>query len=842
MLRVSIKSLLAHKLRLFLSGAAVILGVAFVAGTLIFTDTLGKTFDELFEQVTEDVTVQPIDEVGAGEPTASTRTVSEDLIDRIAALDGVNVAEGVVFVPGVQVVGKDDKVLGTPNAPTFGTNWSDNPDVSPLRLTKGREPTSGGELVVDEVTAAQGKLRVGDRITVVAPKGPIQATVVGIMRFGTTGNLAGATLAAFETDVAQDLLLDGDGYSTIAVDAGDGVSIGAVRDRIATLLPAGLEAKTADEVAEEQSNAIAEGLGFINSFLLVFAGIAVFVGGFIILNTFSILVAQRTRELALLRAVGASRRQVSRSVLIEALAVGIVGSTIGLLLGFGLAYGLQALLGLFGLKIPTTGLALEPRTVLWSYGVGVVVTVASAWLPARRAARVAPVAALRDEGIAPERSMRRRVAAGIALVALAAVAMAGGVAGEGGRGAMLVGAAALLGLIGAAVLSPVLSRPVVRAVTAPSTRIWGAVGRLSRENTMRNPRRTAATASALMIALALVSALSVLGTSAKASFGKLIDDTLGADFIAANQSQAPITARVARDLAAVDGVAAVSRARWDAVLVDGNQEWIAGVDGMTVDQAIAVETVAGSVRDVDTGGVAVTKAVATERVIGVGDTVPVTFRDGKADVPVVAVIKEHPALAGYVFGNDTLEQHGGQAMDQMVYVMLEDGADAAATQRSLEAAIDNQPGVQLSSQQEFKEQQAAQMDQILFLMYALLLLSVIIAALGIVNTLVLSVVERTREIGLLRAIGTSRRQIRRMIRLESVAISIFGALLGLGVGLVFGITLQRVLADDGIELLVVPVGQLVAFVVAAAVIGVLAAVWPAFKASRLSVLRAIASE
>ncbi len=345
-----------------------------------------------------------------------------------------------------------------------------------------------------------------------------------------------------------------------------------------------------------------------------------------------------------------------------------------------------------------------------------------------------------------------------------------------------------------------------------------------------------------MIGLALVSALAVLGSSTKASFGELIDDTLGADFVASTQTQTAFSKQVADDFADVDGVEAVARERWDAVKIGGGQEYIAAVDGATIEQAIAVTTLAGSITRVDDGGVAITEDVAAARKLELGDTLPVTFRSGKHDVPVVAVIEEHPALASYVLSTRTLEERGGQSMDNMVYVMLEDGADAAAVERSLEAAIDERPNLGLSSQQEFKEQQQGQIDQLLFVMYALLVLSIVIAALGITNTLVLSVVERTREIGLLRAIGTSRRQIRTMIRLESIVISVFGALLGLAAGLVFGVTLQQVLADDGIEILAVPVAQLVAFVVAAAVIGVVAAGWPSIKASRLNVLKAIATE
>ncbi|CAN5654155.1 ABC transporter permease [soil metagenome] len=846
MLKATVRTLLTHKLRLALSGLAIVFGVAFVAGTLIFTDTLGKTFEDLFSQTSADVTVTErsnFDATFAGEGQPG-RGVPQSVLEAVSAVPGARAAEGQITVEGVQVVGSDGEVVGTAGAPGLGVDWSDTPGLSPLTLLTGSPPQGEGEIAVDSVTAESAKLQVGDGVRVLTPGPTLDVTVVGIFRFGESGNIAGATLTAFERDTAQRVLLRPGFWTGVGLAAEADVSRQELARRVQAVLPDGFDAKTKEQQAEEDAGDIQQGLAFINIFLLVFAGIALFVGSFIILNTFSMLVAQRTRELALLRAIGASRRQVTRSVLLEALVLGIVGATLGLGFGVLLAVGLRALFAVFGLEVPTGALVLAPRTVIASYAVGVLITVVAAYLPARRASRIPPVAALRDDVALPAASMRRRVVGGAALSAAGVALVAAGLAGAGAQPAALVGLGVMAVFIGVALLSPLVSRPVIRILGAPLRR--SAVGRLSVENALRNPRRTAATASALMIGLALVSAMSVLGSSTTSSVDKLIDRSLGGDFVVSNSTQMGFSAQVAADVRDVPGVAAVGEQRFAVAEVAGGQQFVTAVSPEVLDEALAVEFVAGSGAGLNTGsdgGLLVAEQVATDKGWKVGDTVDVTFLTGAPQrLRIGGVFVRNDFLGTHVISLTTLTANGGSNRDNFVYVALENGADAAAVGSALDAKVAAFPNVELKDQTEFKDEQRNQINQLLSLIYALLVLAVIIAVLGIVNTLALSVIERTREIGLLRAVGMSRRQLRRMIRRESVVISLFGALLGLTLGIAFGIALQRVLAAEGIDVLSIPVPSLIVFLLLAGLIGVLAALWPARRAARLDVLRAVTTE
>ena len=847
MLRAAIKSLLAHKLRLTLSGVAVVLGVAFVAGSMIFTDTLGKTFRDLFDQVSADVTVSPRTEFetdGAVVPTANGEiaAIPETLLPTIGAVDGVDHVEGGVSAGGVRILGADGEVLGTQGAPGFGVDWSDTEGISPLTMQQGRAPQGKGEVAIDSTAAEKGKLGVGDTVRLLMPNGPpIQADLVGVFKFGDSGNLAGATMAAFDRPVAQDLFLEPGYFSAVSVRAADGVSNEALRDRLAQALPADLEVKTKQQVSEEAASDIEEGLSFINIFLLVFAGVALFVGSFIILNTFSMLVAQRTRELALLRAVGASRRQVTRSVMVEALAVGLLGSTVGLGLGFVLAIGLRALFGVIGLDMPTGSLTLQPDTVVWCYVVGVVVTLVAAYFPARRAAKIPPVAALRDDvGMRPASLTRRGIIGGLIAGAGAVMLVVSSVT-EGSGSLQLLGLAVFALLVGAAVLAPTLSRPVVAVLAAAYPRVFGAVGKLSRQNAVRNPRRTAATASALMIGLALISGMSVLAASTNASIDRLVDRSLGADFVVSDSFGTPFAGTVADELDDVPGVALAGSERYGPVKINGKETFVATLDPALLGDAIAVKYVSGR-QGLAAGEVLVDQPTAADSGWQVGDRVPMTFPGGDTTVTITGIIERNEFLGQYVLANETAERAGADVRDNYVLIRTDPGADLTQVRSGLESKLAAYPNVALKDQTEIKEQQRDSVNQILGVIYGLLALAVVIAGLGIINTLALSVIERTREIGLLRAVGMSRRQLRRMVRLESVVIAVFGALLGVALGIVFGTALQRKIADEGVEVLSVPVGQIVLFVVLAGLIGVVAAVWPARRAAKLDVLRAVTTE
>jgi putative ABC transport system permease protein len=851
MFRTTIRNLLARKLRLALSGFAIVLGVAFVAGSFVFTDTLSKSFDGIVNGTTPDVAVEikdatdPADPSGAGD----TRTIPAGVADDLAAeVDDASRVDGNLTVGNVYVLDEDGKLVGGNGPPSFAVNFNDAPSITGrpvLSIDQGEAPSGPGEIMLDEFTADQAGYEIGDSVPLVTlsdqEAGRLQATLTGIVKFGE-GSLQGATLTVFDTQAMQELFFDGDDvYTDIWLTADEGVSQEELRDEAAAVIPGDLVARTGDDVAEESQNDFEEAISFISIFLLVFAGIALVVGTFLIINTFSILVAQRSRELALLRALGASRRQVTRSVLLESFIIGLVGSTIGILLGFGLPPALTALMRAIGIDLQLEGLVFKPRTAIVAYTVGIVVTMLAAYIPARRASRIAPVAALRDDIALPESSIRRRTIVGGIVVVAGAALMAVGLAGSGGGGAALVGLGILCVLLGVAALSPVVGRPVLQ-VLGRLFRPFGMVGRLATQNSLRNPRRTAATASALMIGLALVATMSVLGSSANASIDKMVEENLAADYVISNAIGAPFSPGIAEQAAQVDGVDSVVAFRDMPVDVDDKEIWGGATDPQTFTQMIDATVTAGSLDDLGGSTVALDDGTAEDLGASVGDTIELDFPGSAQQVEVIATFDDNPALGQYVVPYSVFDAAQIRPADSYVYILRDDGASQTQVRADLEQIVENVPTVSLKDQEEFADEFKAGVNQLLFLIYALLGLAIVIAVLGIINTLALSVIERTREVGLLRAVGMSRRQLRRMVRLESIAIAVLGAVLGVVMGVVFGVVLQRAIADQGLDVLAVPYVNLGVFVLLAAIVGVLAALLPARRAARLDVLRAITTE
>jgi putative ABC transport system permease protein len=848
MLRLTLRNLFARKLRLVMSALAIVLGVAFLAGVLIFSHGLSHTFDNIIKGSTPDAVVRPVGTESFGQTAPSTLTVTPADVAKLADLPEVARADGSVDGAGLFLLDRHGKLVGGQGAPTLAFNHSGSPNMlgeNILELRSGRFPQRPDEVLLDHSAADRGGYHVGDTVKVIAPEGdPIRTLhLVGTADFNG-GGTAGAILVIFDTPGAQQMFLGGrDAFTTVNLTAADGVSQTQLVAAAKKVLPTGFTAVTGDKVVDESQDAVGQFLGVISTFLLVFAIIAVIVGGFIIVNTFSILVAQRTRELALVRALGASQRQVTGSVLLEALVTGIVATTIGVAVGWALARALAALFRTFGLDIAGGALTLTPRTIVVSYVVGVLVTLVAAYLPARRAAKVPPVAAMRDDLVPKERSLRRRTLIGAGVLVLGAAVAVVGLFDPPGNDAAWIGVGAVLWILTVAAISAALGKPVLAFCRGVFQRLFGTPGRLAGENALRDPRRTGATASALMIGLALVSLIGVLAASLNSSLDDLVDEQFSADFVVQSASFTPFPTEVGDQLAKVPGVAVVSRQQMaNARLggINGDNTFIAANDEqLTRIYDLDVDSGRTTLRGDETF---VTKDIADDHGWKVGSRITLAFPGGATLRPTVVGIIESNVVTGQInIPIDQLEAAGVQRQDSSLSIRLEPGADAATVHRALDKVVAPLPVVSVQDKQEFGDSVRGQVNQLLFMIYGLLALAIVIAVIGIVNTLGLSVLERTRELGLLRAIGLTRRQLRRMVTLESIAIALLGAVLGLVIGVLFGVLLRQALSED-LTSLGLPLGQLVAFLVVAVVVGVLAAIVPAIRAARLDVLRAIATE
>ena len=855
MLKATLRSFLAHKGRLLLSALAIILSVAFVAGSLIFSDTVTRTFDRLFASTSADVTVEPKQDLKSQVPTGAAETVPASLADRVGKVDGVSSAHADVSVENITVVDSKNKSVGpTTGAPTIASDWFLTAR-SPVKLTSGHAPRGASEALLDADTADKKHVKLGDTLTVLAQPGTFKVEIVGIATFTTTN--PGAALVFLDPKTAPDQLLGSPDKATgISVNAAKGVTDAQLKNRVATEVgTSAYDVKTADEQAKSSAADLGGFLDVIKYVMLGFAGIAVLVGVFLIVNTFSMLIAQRTRELGLLRALGADRQQVRRSVLTEAVLLGLVGSTLGLAAGIGLAAGLIKLMGVFGMNLKTTEMVVGWGTPVAAYVVGLGVTFVAAYLPARRAAGVSPMAALADAEIAGVgRPLRMRAIVGSVVGVLGAAALVGcAAASKTASAASLLGLGVVLTLIATVIAGPLLVRPVIRVLGGAFPALFGSIGRMSQRNALRNPRRTGATAAALMVGLALVGGMSVASASMSKSFDQQIDKTLGADFIVQNSNFVPFPQEVTDKVRGTEGVGVVVRQRFTPIAVrlpDGKRiKTTAAGYGEGVDDVAHVTYTAGDTAAALTdGNIAMDVDFAKDHDVRIGSTIPAEFPAGrKTDLKVAALTNQDGAdgfgmQGGLFVGLTTVEKYVPGGQDSALYVNAASGTGPDRLRSALEKTLDPYPQVQVRDQADYKKLVHDQIAVLLYLVYALLGLAIVIAVLGVVNTLALSVVERTREIGLLRAIGLARRQLRRMIRLESVVIAVFGAVLGLALGLVWGVCTQQVLALQGMNALAIPWTTIVAVVIGSAVVGIVAALLPALRASRMNVLAAIAHE
>ncbi len=847
MLRLTLRNAWDHRLRFLMTTFAVVIGVGFVVGSFVVTDSLRASVDQLFADITSgtDVSVRAETNLELSASAARGR-VPASLVDTVRDVEGVEAAEGSVG-GYAQLVDLDGEPLTTTGAPFLGVSWGHDERLVPATIDKGRPPDGLGEVAIDRGTAEDYGFGVGDTTTVLLADGTQpEVEIVGIFTFGEANNLLGARLTAFDVDVAGEVFGAGDQFDSIDALAAPSVDPAVLATRIQEVLPAGVEAVTGTQVAAEGEDAVG---GFMDAFrnvLLGFAAIALFVSAFFINNTFSIVVGQRTRQLALLRSLGASTGQITRSVLGEAAVVALLASVIGIGFGLVIAIALQAIFDAAGFGLPDQTLLLEPRTLVAAVLVGFGVTLVASLAPARRASAVPPVQGMR-EGFVPSRwSRTRRAVTGALVVALGSILVVMGlwVAEATTAVVALLGLGALGVFIGTALLSPVVAVPVAGALGRPVAPLFRVAGRLAHANAVRNPDRTAKTASALMIGLALVTTVFIVGTSMKETFANSIKESVSADYILSTEGFIGFSPALTEALADLPEIAAVSGVRFSEFLFEGETRQVVAADASLTDQLVDIDVQEGDLANLDDQSIFVHEDPAGDLDLSVGDTVTVEFATGGPRELTVAGIYADAAYVGnyYIDLGLFTEGYPTSDLDVLAFARLADGVDPAVGRAAIDAVLVDHPQVKLDDRAGYQADQEAQFNSVLIAVNGLLGLALLIALLGIANTLALSVLERTREIGLLRAVGMRRRQTRQMVLAESAMVAVFGAVMGVGLGVVFGVALAMAMPSSVITTIAIPGGTIAVIVLIAALCGVVAGLLPARRAARLDVLRAIASE
>jgi len=853
----------------------VLLGVAFMAGTLVLTSTLNSVFDSLFKGMGEGVDAQVRGPILFESEFQGTQRdlIDESVVDEIEAVPGVAATEPFAASFSITLLDAEGETMGGFGPPTIVANWESEPDLASYTLAEGRPPEAPGEAVIDKAAANDGPFAIGDEIELITPTGRETKTVVGLARFGDADSAAGSIYVATTLEEAQRLAGEPNRLVSVGVRAEPGISSAEMVQRLKDAdLFEGADIVTGQEAADEMASDVKEGLGFFSVILSVFAAIALFVGWFVISNTFSILVAQRTRELALLRAVGASRRQVLGSVLLEGWVVGLLSAVLGFFAGVALAAAAMAALRAIGIDLPSASLVITPVVAVVSIVIGLGITTVAAFMPAIRATRVPPIAALRDVAIDQSGRSRVRLVLGILALLLGLVSIVPAF-GDDPLTSDLPGIGIGMGLIVLSVLllAPVVARPMARAVglvvkglvvvrekvgavfssRSSSTDAHQVIGDLARENAMRNPGRTASTASALIIGVTLIGFITIFANSAQRSITSAIDNGFTGDFIVQPASQTSftgVTPDLGRELAEVDGVetvTAISIFIGEMRTEDGEatEAFVNGIDPTTFGQVFAVRMSQGSLTDLVPGTIVVDRLIAQERGIEVGDTLELVAVGGfTAEFEVVALSNDPALLGQWSVSNEDSERLTAVPTDAMLGLLLEDGVSSAEARPDLEAVVDEYPTMKIQDREEFTGSLIGQISALLNVIYALLGISIVIAVIGIANTLSLSIHERTRELGLLRAMGMTRSQLRASVRWEAVIVALMGTAVGLILSIGLSYTLVKALSSQGFSDFDVPVGGMVFVVAFGAILGVAAALWPAYKASKLNVLEAIAAE
>jgi putative ABC transport system permease protein len=836
MFRALLRSMLTHRLRLVLTGLAIALGVAFMSGSFVFSATLKHSLDTLFAQASTgtDVEVLHSSPARAAVTGSAAQPVPAPVLSRVRQVPGVAAADGQISARAV-LLDRAGKPL--PARFSIALSWpADAPFQATFTSRSGLAPAGAGQVMIDRASAKAGHYAVGDRIEVAIGGRAAPFTISGITGYASADSIGGGSLAIFGLPTAQRLFGKAGEFDQISVKAAPGTSAAMLRDRIAAVLPPGIIAITAATASANQAQQLDSQLGILTGFFLGFAGIALFVGAFVIWNTFSIMVGQRTRELALTRALGAGRGQVFRSVLLQSLAVAAVAALTGVFGGLALSRGLAALLSSFGLSLPVTGLVVPPGSVALAFGTGIAMTLIASLAPAYRATRVAPVQAMRDVASAPDVFSGRRLAAGLAVTAAGAALMMSGLLG--GAGILLTGAGAAACFTGVTALAPLVVRPLAFLASMPLLWLPGRAGVLARENTMRNPRRTSATAAALMIGLAVIVGTAVMVSSARAAVARQVGAASRTSYyVQAVNADTGITPALAAAIARRPGVQAVTEVRrTDATVAGTAHRTVCGVDPLNIARFTDLGAVTGQIGALRRGGMAVEAAVASAAGWHLGSAITVQFGSyGRYRLPVVAIFADAGPLSGYLVSNATFTADTGIRTDDVDLIRA-----PASARPAVRSALAGFPGAELLDQAKYIEHRTAALNTLLNLVTALLVLAIVIALLGVVNTLALSIVERTREIGLLRAIGLRRGQLRLMVAAESVIIAVIGAVLGTVLGLGLGAALAAAVTHQAA--VSVPGGQLVIYILVTAAAGVLASIAPARRAARLDMLTAIAAE
>ncbi|QDQ11971.1 ABC transporter permease [Streptomyces spectabilis] len=839
MFRTALRNVLAHKARLLMTVLAVMLGVAFVSGTLVFTDTFGSAYKNKSAKSFDHVSVAIRPDGGSshddGQEAKQPRRLTDALLTKAQELPGAGSAIGT-YSGFTALADKDGKLVGGEWG-TTGANYYPGKDGKDPRydFAEGAAPKAAGDIALDSRTADRTGYKVGDTVRY-STDGPVKtAKVSGIFDTDDGSVVAGGSLVVFDNHTAREVLGKSE-YDEIDVKAAAGTSETALKGAVEKILPKDTEAETGVSLKDEQDRMIEQNTRSMSQVLLIFAGIALFVGIFIIANTFTMLVAQRTKELALMRAVGASRRQVTRSVLIEAFIVGLVAAVAGFALGIGVAVGLEALMNAGGASLPDGPLVIGPTTIITALIIGVVVTMLAAWLPGRRAARIPPVAAMNSVHASPTtRGLVVRNTIGSLIVALGVVMlfMSDNYVKSGGAATILVGVI---------VLTPLLSRPFI-AAAGPLLKPFGVTGKLSRLNSVRNPRRTASTASALMIGLTLITAMTVVAVSMGSAINKMATDSLKADYAVSMANFQPLAPQVHDKLAKLPEVEASSPLRTTWGEADGRDTRISGVDPKGFDKLVGLDFTSGSAAGLKGNAVLVDKETADAKGLKAGDTVAVKFDDDKTTrLKVAGVYKSNEMLDGLFTPTSVVTPHLSKIQDKQVLLKMKGGASDRAEDAIVKALGDN-PAIKIQDKDDISNEVGGAINLLLNMLYGLLAMAILVAVLGVINTLAMSVFERKHEIGMLRAIGLDRAKVKQMVRLESVVISLFGAVLGVGLGLFLGwVAGDSISGSVKTYTMEIPVGRILLFLAIAAVVGVLAAVWPARSAARLNPLQAIKSD